>query len=213
MSIPLRVAAVCGLCAPLTWIMGIVLGTLAQPDAYSSANDDISHLGALTASHAWLYNRIATNLTGILIVLFALGLWRVLSDTKLGQAAAALLGVMGAGQFLDGIFRLDCRGIDAGCVNESWHADAHRIESGFTSTALLLAPLLLAFAFRQRREWHALWIPTVAVVPAVIVVSGLVASSGTGTASRAGALVWFGWLALAAAWLFRLAGEDDAAPG
>ena len=164
----------------------------------------ISDLGALTASHAWLYNRIATNLTGILIVVFALGLWRVLASTKLGQGGAALLVVMGVGQFLDGIFRLDCRGIDAGCVNESWHAEAHRIESGFTSTALLLAPIVLALAFRQRREWHALWIPTVAVVPAVILVSGFAASSGNGAASRAGAIVWFIWLALAAAWLFRL---------
>jgi len=52
--VPLRVAAICGLLAPVTFMAGFVLGGLAQPDAYSPVHADISHLGALTASSAWL---------------------------------------------------------------------------------------------------------------------------------------------------------------
>ena len=59
----------------MTFIVGVLLGDLAQPDAFRSADDDISDLGAQTADQAWLYNQIAANLSGLLIVAFALGLW------------------------------------------------------------------------------------------------------------------------------------------
>ena len=65
---PLRAAAICGLLAPVTFILGLVLGDLAQSDDFSPANDNISDIGAQTADQAWLYNQIAANLTGLLIV-------------------------------------------------------------------------------------------------------------------------------------------------
>ena len=70
---PPRLAAILGLAAPVTFVAGIVLGDLAQPDAFSPANDDISDLGALTASSPWLYNQVAANLTGLLVVGLAHG--------------------------------------------------------------------------------------------------------------------------------------------
>ena len=48
----------------MTENIGWIAGGLAQPDAYSVARDDISDLGAVTASSSWIYNRIGTNLTG-----------------------------------------------------------------------------------------------------------------------------------------------------
>src|ERR687897_485371 len=71
---PLRAAAICGLLAPITVSIGWIGGALAQPDAYSSADDDLSDLGAQTANKAWIYNQIGDNLTGILIISFGLGL-------------------------------------------------------------------------------------------------------------------------------------------
>ena len=65
---PLRAAAICGLLAPVAFIVGLVLGDLAQSDEFSPANDNISDIGAQTADHAWLYNQIAANLSGLLIV-------------------------------------------------------------------------------------------------------------------------------------------------
>ena len=60
----------------MTFIVGVLLGDLAQPEAFCPADDDISDLGAQTADQGWLYNQIAANLNGLLIVAFALGLWR-----------------------------------------------------------------------------------------------------------------------------------------
>ena len=58
-----RVAGACGLLAFVTFNLGWILGGFAQPAAYSVADDDISDLGAVTASSAWLYNQLAANIT------------------------------------------------------------------------------------------------------------------------------------------------------
>ena len=85
---PVRLATICGLVAPLKYTAALVFGGLAQPDAFSSADNAISDLGSDTASSGWIYNQIGLNLTGILVVVFALGLWRELSPDLLGRLGA-----------------------------------------------------------------------------------------------------------------------------
>ena len=144
----------------MSFVAGVVLADVVQPAAFSPVNDDISDLGALTATSPWLYNQVAANLTGILVIGFALGLWVALGGGVLSRVGVLGLIVVGAGMFLDGLFRLDCQGIDAACDNTSWHSSAHTIESAITATVLLLTPLVLAFAFRRLPAWRRLWLPT-----------------------------------------------------
>jgi hypothetical membrane protein len=208
---PIRVAALCGLAAPVVFVVGLVLGDLAQPDPFDPAHNDISHLGALTASSPWLYNQIGANLTGLLVVCLALGL-----STALGQGWAARLGsagllVVGVGMVLDGFLRLDCRGgIDVPCENLSWHAKAHKVESGITGTALLLTPVVLAFAFRARPSWRSAWIPTLLVLPAIILTGVAFSSIGDGAATRAGSVAWFLWVGFVAHRLWRTTSSTGA---
>jgi hypothetical protein len=63
-----RIAGICGLAAFVTFNIGWIGGGLAQPAAYSFANDDISDVGAVTASSSWIQNRVGSNLTGLLVV-------------------------------------------------------------------------------------------------------------------------------------------------
>lgn len=203
---PLRAAAICGLAAPVSFVAGVVLADIVQPAAFSPVNDDISDLGARTASSAWLYNQLAANLTGILVLGFALGLWTALGRGLLSRAGVLGLVVVGTGLFLDGLFRLDCQGIDAGCDNTSWHSSAHRIESAATAAALLLTPLVLAFAFRRLPAWRRLWLPTLLATPAVMATSAAFSAYGPGVASRAGSAAWFLWLAFVAFHLLRASG-------
>jgi hypothetical protein len=193
--VPARIAGICGLLAFVTVNFGWILGGLAQPAAFSTADNDISDLGALTASSAWLYNQVGANLTGALIVALGLGLWRALRPNLLGSIGSLAVMVAGAGSFLDGIFRLDCQGIDANCTNHSWHSQAHKIESGITGAATLLAPLILAFAFRRIPKWRDSWIVSLATVPAIIVANLAFGTLGDGAATRAGTVVAFLWLA------------------
>jgi hypothetical membrane protein len=191
----LRVAAICGLAVPLTNTIGWAVGGLVQPEAYSSTDDDISDLGAMTASSPWLYNQIGANLTGLLIVVLALGIWRALSPDTLGRVGAGTLLLVGVGVALDGLFRLDCQGIDTTCQNDSWHSDAHKMETRFTTAFTLLAPIILAFAFRRIAEWRDTWLPTLAAIPASIVIGILFSGLGVGAATRATALTWTLWAA------------------
>jgi hypothetical protein len=133
---PAPIAGVCGLLAFLTFNVAWIAGGLTQPSAYSVANDDISDLGAMSAASPWIYNQVGANLTGILVVLLGLGLWRALSPDIVGRVGAAVLVAEGISTFFDGIFHLDCRGIDAACDNVSWHSRAHKIESVFTAAFL-----------------------------------------------------------------------------
>ena len=205
---PLRAAAICGLLSSVTFVGGLVLGDLAQPDAFSPGDDDISDIGAQTAESAWLYNQMASNLCGLLILGFALGLWRALRAGWLARLGVIGLAVLGVLRFSEGFLRLDCRGIDAGCENDSWQADGHGIESGIAAALFFLVPPVLAFAFRRLPEWRDLWLPTLLAVPAVIGISVVFSIIGDGAATRAASIGWFLWLALIALRLLRVASSD-----
>jgi hypothetical membrane protein len=204
--VPTRLAAACGLLAPLTYTAALVFGGLAQPDAFSSADDAISDLGSETASSPWIYDQIGLNLTGILVVVFALGLWRALSPDLLGRLGAVALALTGLTVFLQGFFRLDCQDIDTGCENTSWHSEAHSWATGVSAVFLFAAPIVLAFAFRRLPRWRDAWLPTLAAVPASIAASVVFSLLGDGASTRAGAVVWFLWLAFVA---FRLLQKAD----
>ena len=188
-------AGACGLLAFVTFNVGWVIGDLAQPPAFSPARDDISDLGALTASSPWLYNQLAANISGVLVVVLGIGLWRALDSSRLGRLGAAAVIATGVGTFLDGIFRLDCQGIDAACTNHSWHSHAHKIESALTVGASLLALIVFAIAFRRLAEWRGAWLPMLAALPAVFVANALFSPLGAGAATRAGTVVLFAAIA------------------
>ena len=164
----------------------------------------------MTANSAWLYNQVGANLAGLLVVVLAIGLWRALSPDMLGRLAAVALLVVGVGGFLDGIFRLDCRGIDAACTNDSWHSHAHKVESAISAVALLLAPVLFALAFRRNPAWHAAWLPSLLTLPAIIVANVVFSAVGDGAATRAGTVVAFCWIAFIGTWLLRESSREPA---
>lgn len=89
---PVRLATICGLVAPLKYTAALVFGGLAQPDAFSSADNAISDLGSDTASSGWIYNQIGLNLTGILVVVFALGRWLSFRPTSSGASVPSSAG-------------------------------------------------------------------------------------------------------------------------
>src|SRR5262245_60173256 len=208
---PLRAAAICGLLAPVTFVAGLLLGDLAQPDAFSPADDNISDIGAQTADQAWIYNQVAANLNGLLIVAFAFGLWRALGSGWAARLGVLGLAVLGVTRFLEGFLRLDCRGMDDGCENTSWQADGHGIESGIAAELFFLVPPLLAFAFRRLPEWRGLLLPSLLAVPVVIAASVLFSVIGDGAAVRAASITWFLWLGLLAWRLLRIADNPNAA--
>jgi Protein of unknown function (DUF998) len=109
-----------------------------------------SPTSVMTANGAWIYNHVGANLSGILVILLGAGVWRMMSPDLLGRVGAATRLAAGTSTFFDGIFRLDCRGIDPRCDNVSRHSHAHKIESRFTAALTLLSPLILTVASRRK---------------------------------------------------------------
>jgi len=58
----------------------------------------------MTATSPWIYNQVGANLTGVLVVLLGLGLWRALSPDVIGRIGVAVLIAEGTSTFFDGIF-------------------------------------------------------------------------------------------------------------
>ncbi len=216
-STPLRWCARAGLLAPVTFVVGWLAGGVAQPDALSLLDGQVSDLGALTADQAWIYNQIGANLTGLLVAALACGLWRAGSSRTAGRVGVFALALTGVGVFFDGWLRLDCRAIDADCSagGTSWHATAHQIESPITVLAMVVAVFAAARAFGKSEHWQDLRTPTLiagfASVGGILggtVLTGLELAGG-GLAARAGLTVWFAWLALVSYRLLRIAREVE----
>jgi hypothetical protein len=205
----------CGLLAFFTFNAGCFAGDAAQPRAFSPAHHDISDLGALTASSPWLYNQLAANVSGLLVLVLGIGLWRAQKPRRRGWVGVVGTGavvVTGLGMFLDGLFRLDCQAIDAGCVNDSWHSHAHKIESACTAAAIFAMLLLLPFVLRGigARRWQ----PTLAAVPLLLAANVAFSVFGDGAATRAGTVVVFSALAFAGLQLLRSGrSEETETPG
>jgi hypothetical protein len=202
---PVRVAAVCGLLVPLTSTAALLFGGLAQPDAFSSADDDISDLGAETAASAW-------NLQP----------HRHESDRPPADrlCARALAGALARHRraprgrparcprnhhFPRRLLHARLPGIDSGCENDSWRSDANHIVSGISAGLAFAVPLVLALAFRRNPRWRDTWLPTLLAVPAFIVASIAFSAIGDGAATRAGAVAWSLWLGFTAFQLLRKA--------
>jgi hypothetical protein len=199
------VAAVCGLLVGPLVLVPWVLAAVVQPDEFSLVNHPSSDLGADTAPSAWISNQLGSNLPGLLLTVFGLGLWQALGPSRTARAGSALVIASGIGVFLSGFLTLDCREIDATCENSSWQAGAHVAVTAPALLALAAAPFVLARALRRESCWSDLARPSLAV--GVAALAGFVFGSaiGEGLGQMLPIAIWVAWIAVLAMRMLRLA--------
>jgi hypothetical protein len=200
----LRVAAVCGLLAGPILVVFWIVAVLAQPRAFSFVNHASSDLGADTANSPWIANQLGSNLPGLLLVVFAVGLWYWVGDHHSARLGSILVAVVGVGAFFSGFLRLDCRQIDPGCDDTSWQAVGHNINGGITVLALVLAPFVLARAFKLAPSWHDRWLPTLGAGIGTVAAAIGAEAIGEGIGQFLALSLWFAWIALLALRMLRL---------
>jgi hypothetical membrane protein len=214
-----RLGAVAGIGGALLFTAGWIVAGFLQPADYSWSSQEISDLGALTAQHAWVWN-LADSLSGILILVFAISLFPLVSPTRAGKIGTALIGIVGVGSVLDGLLREDCplstsetcqRLQDSGGL--SWHHQAHDIESVLVFLAILAAPFAMAKAFKQidrLRELRPYTFATgIFLVAATVAYAFLYGEAGGGIAQRLLALSFMAWTAVLAIWMLKVGRADD----
>lgn len=185
---------------------GWIAGGLAQTNGYDWSRQEISDLGALTAQHAWIWNA-ADSLSGLLVLIFAAGLYRVVRSDRAGRIGSVALGIVGAGSILDGLLREDCPlSTSASCQRLqdgpglSWHHQAHDIESVAVVIAILVAGFALASAFRRVEGLRGLRSYTLATSALMLVATAayvaLYGNAGAGIAQRLLVLAFTAWIAI-----------------
>lgn len=201
-----RLGGFAGIGAASLITLGWIVGGLVQGAGYSWSRQEISDLGALTAQHPWIWN-LADSASGLLILVFAFGLFAVVRSSRAGRVGAGLLVAVGLGSVIDGVLREDCAlSTSEACQRLqddpglSWHHQAHDIESVIVVAALLAAPFVLAKAFRQFDVLRGLRGYSLATGVAAAVATAayvpLYGDPGGGIAQRVLILVSMAWIAV-----------------
>jgi hypothetical protein len=105
---------------------------------------------------------------------------------------------------MGGLLRLDCRQMNPGCDDTSWHAVGHNINAGPTLLAFALAPFVLARAFKHAPSWHDRWLPTLGVGIGTIAAAIVGGAIGEGLGQFLFQSLWFAWIAVLALRMLRL---------
>lgn len=134
-----RVLLFFGVLTPILFI-GIIILLGALFPGYNHLINHISELGALDSPVAGIMNPLGFMLTGILVVLFSIGLYRAVDFGLVGKLAILCLVI--AGIFLSALGFFPC---DPQCINISPIARMHDTFSQFLFIALIAAFFLFTF--------------------------------------------------------------------
>jgi hypothetical membrane protein len=194
----------CAVAGPVLFTAAWLLAGLVQND-YGPRREDISALAALDAQHAWIMIAGIVAL-GLSLVALGLGLVGAIEDGRSATVGVILLVLAGVMFVVAGIARDDCsselqackKRVNAGDV--SWHHQVHDNVGIAVFLALVLAPLVLARAFRRDSRWRDLRrysLVTGAVTFALLLVFGGDSFSGwNGLAERILVTIPLVWIAV-----------------
>jgi Protein of unknown function (DUF998) len=146
------VLASCGIAGPVVFTAAWAASSLLQP-GHSAGAVQLSGLAAMDARDPQLMMAGFIGL-GACSVAFGAALRRVRAA---GRAGPRLVMVAGAATVAAGVFRRDHLLLTGpGFAGESWHNQVHDLVSGVAYGAMVVAPLVLARAFRGDPDWAGL---------------------------------------------------------
>lgn len=202
-----RLAALGGVIGPILFTVLVIVGGVLY-DNYSHASQKISGLGGEGAEYALLQN-LNFIMIGVLTLGFAWALARVLGPPYLGPAFIGFFGL--SSSIANGL--LPC---DAGCDGATTVGLLHNVTGLAGFIAAIAGMLILARRWRDDPRWqsHVGFTQGAAFVAIAgliwfVVTQAMDAESFAGIAQRvfAGALLL--WIAVTAARLYRVTGQND----
>jgi hypothetical membrane protein len=115
----IRLAALCGMAAPLTFFGTVLLLGFLRPDS-SHVTRLMSELGVAGAPYAMVMNLTGLALTGILLIIYATGAHATLGKYRGGTPGSLLVAIMGLAFMGTAIFSCD-----EGCVAVTTAGELH----------------------------------------------------------------------------------------
>jgi hypothetical membrane protein len=137
-----------GLAAPVVLAVAVVVAGRFEP-GYSHLSQYVSELGAVGASHRKVFSYGGLLLSGLLTVVFALGMYLLARPRPWFVASSVLVALAGLGRLAAGVFPCD-----EGCAmnDMSFPATFHALAGFIALTGGAFAPLILAMGLRGRRQ-------------------------------------------------------------
>ena len=161
-----RVLAICGIIGPILYTIVVIVLGLLRP-GYSHVAQSMSELGEVGAPNAIIMNTAGFPLLGLLMIAFAFGLHRGISQGKGSKIGPALIALSGATLVMTGIFHCD-----PGCVDVSMVGITHSVFAMISAFAMMLAPLALCPRLYRDRLWQGYLYYSLATV----IVAGLISA-------------------------------------
>jgi hypothetical membrane protein len=155
-----RVLGGCAVVGPVVFTVASLVAGSVQ-DVYSLRREDISALAAIDAQHAWIMI-VGIVALGVSLVALGLGLVGAIDDGRSATVGSILLILAGLSFAAAGVARNDCSSELEACKkrvtsgNVSWHHSVHDVVGIAAFLFLVLAPLVLARAFRADSRWRDL---------------------------------------------------------
>ncbi len=179
----------------------IVLGSLRP--GYNHLTQYISELGEVGASNAIILNSVLI-LDGLLIIAFAFGLHRGISEGKRSWIGPALVAVFGVGLVGGGIFPCG-----PGCAPESSQTIMHNLAGFPALVAIIFAPLIISRRLKRDSRWKGYdtfsLVIGIAAIPLIIANFTVFPSIGfAGLGQRLVLVVQLGWYIVMAIGLLRI---------
>jgi Protein of unknown function (DUF998) len=145
--------------------------------------------------------------TGVLYVACAVGMWRVLHPGRSGTWGPVLVGVLGIGLVVAGVFVTDAGagyppGAPAGTPQISWHGALHTVGAVLAFNGMIAGCLVFVRRFAALRQWG--WVAAcVATAAAVVLLTAWPSADGASVRLALGSAILFGFVAALAAHLIR----------
>ncbi len=143
-----RLLAVCGVIAPIAWVVGATVAGLFHP-GYNHVAQQLSELGAVGAPYAAVWNAAVASF-GLLMVGFAFGLHRGISGSRGSMVGPALVAVSGFAWASQGLF-FSC---DPGCIPVSFTGVMHGTVGLVGLSGLFFANIVLWRTLKKDSRWQ-----------------------------------------------------------
>jgi hypothetical membrane protein len=161
----MRVLSVGGIIGPVSYTIVVIVLGLLWP-GYIHLAQAISELGGVGAPNATIMNTAGFALTGILIIVFALGLYYGLDRGHGSKVGSALVAVYGLGMFGIAFFPWDKVNL------ASFTSTMHSLIGWPHWIGLTLGLLVLPHNFKKDLQWNNYWVYTLStgLLTAVVIV-------------------------------------------
>jgi hypothetical membrane protein len=167
-----RVSAACGIATPILSAL-VALGIGYMQLGYRPVEQRLSELGASGAPYALIFNVVGLMTSGMLVVVFSLGLYSEFSSNRVAKIGSGLLTVCGASLIMTGVFPCD-----VGSVEASAPGVLHGLFAGIGTFAIVSAALAMWLGLKEDAVWrnHSWFSLSVAVVAVALYVPYLFSS-------------------------------------